>query len=670
MYHTKTLSNCCFFSQGPKNGLLIIFCLLFFYTELGSNNFNNSSRNKSALNSIDRTISILESKELSKKQLHELFSMVEDYKYKAPNLVSRVARTGLKWSKKHQNGLIRAKSLFWSGWIQMQQINRGEDIADVRVSAEISHRLIERENNPFWLARVQDLLATIYAYQTKYDTASAILNKAKQNIPQIKNNWRDSIFILAETYNTESIILAEQSSSNDLKVIDVLMKSADLFKDLKLPNERARAYNNMAAYYQILGLQANERKAALNAYKLKDQIEKQELSTTLYRLGRVYLRENDSTLLTKGIDYLKRSIQASKLNACRSCKFLARGYYKMNRGYQDSAYVYLEKAINFAVKHNNINCLHDGLLKNIYAICSGDEDKFYELLIAYLEADKILYKSGKESLFAASERIANYDLQSLDEANKLRQRKIIFSILAFVGLMVITGTIYHYRQQIKSLHRELDAKSAAARAHINPHFIANALNAIAGLIERGKYREASKYLTRFARLSRVILNNARQPIGLLKKEFTLLEDYLALEKLRFSDHLNYDIQIDKNLSHNHFSFPSMIIQPIVENAIIHGISNKSNSGNIQIQFWLKEDKRLECIVQDDGIGRVAARKLKQESNVNEESMGQEIIEDRLKTLRRQGYTANMHIMDLYDELQNPCGTRVELELPILEKTNT
>ena len=664
------------FSLNQKKGIVTSLCFLLFWTLLFPNSGDYSKRNQQQVNSIQQTKSLIERKALSKKQVYDLLSKIEDYKFKDPILVNQVVKTCLEWSEIHRNKLVRAKSLFWLGWIQMQQINRGEEIANVQASAEISRRLLEDLGNAFWLARVQDLLATIYAYQSKYDTAYAILNAAKQNISKIKNNQLDSIFILAETYNTESIILAELMESTTLEVIELLVKSAELFRKLNLPNERARAYNNMAGHYQNLGLLAEAKNAALNAYMLKDQIENQELSTTFFRLGRVYLWEYDSipydsNLLTKGIKYLKKSLQTSSLNACISCQFLARGYYKKNPyDYQsedrDSAYVYLKNAINYAIEHNNINCLHR-LLLNINAIFEGENR--WDLLKEYSKANMIINKAGKESLYAASERLTNYSLEELNKANKLRQRKIIISTAIGVLVLLIAGTIYHYHQKFKALHRELEAKAAAARAHINPHFIANALNAIDGLIEKGQYRKASKYLTRFARLSRVVLHNARQPIVLLKDEITLLEDYLALEKLRFSDHLSYNIEIADVLLSKKYSFPSMIIQPIVENSIKHGISHKLTPGNIKVHFKLIGEKKLECIVQDDGVGRDKAKKFKQTLIDNREGMGQEIIDDRLKTLKRQGHPANLRIIDLYDEFQNPIGTRVEVELPIIEKVN-
>jgi LytS/YehU family sensor histidine kinase len=200
---------------------------------------------------------------------------------------------------------------------------------------------------------------------------------------------------------------------------------------------------------------------------------------------------------------------------------------------------------------------------------------------------------------------------------------------------------------------------------MNPHFIFNSLNSIQKYISENDERNAQKYLNRFARLIRLILESSRSDSFLLEDEITLLGHYLALESNRFKDKFSFEIVVDSHLNEDFTRIPPMIIQPFVENAIIHGMNGKQETGQIKIQFHKNESGSLLCVVDDDGVGRKIAsgqpNKAKQHKPV-----GVLIAKERLGHLNHgadQG--SDVIIIDKYNDQGESIGTRVEINLPIL-----
>lgn len=224
--------------------------------------------------------------------------------------------------------------------------------------------------------------------------------------------------------------------------------------------------------------------------------------------------------------------------------------------------------------------------------------------------------------------------------------------------------------EIKMLNIEKDMfelEQKALRLQMNPHFIFNSLNSIQSFIIQNDTDLAIGYLARFSKLMRLILATSRESFIPLEDEVALLEHYLELESLRFSEHFNYDIFIDPVLDAEFTGIPPMIIQPYVENAIIHGLINKKDKkGMLKITVWDKKNHVL-CIVEDDGIGREKAMEIKKLDGLNQKSQGIMITKERLEILnRRNKDKISVEIIDLYDKNAQASGTRVRLKIPVIE----
>jgi len=224
--------------------------------------------------------------------------------------------------------------------------------------------------------------------------------------------------------------------------------------------------------------------------------------------------------------------------------------------------------------------------------------------------------------------------------------------------------------EINSLLAE--SKLMALRSQMNPHFVFNCLNSIQECIINHKYGEASRYLIKFSKLFRMLLNNSSKSLVTIKDEVEVLRLYLELEQMRFDQSFTYEINIDEELEIDDTTIPSMLIQPFVENALWHGLMHKTGSRKLTISFEQVDEEIYKCIVEDNGIGRDSSAQIKQGQSKakGHVSMGLQICRDRIHLLKLQNNHAEFRIIDLKDENGNATGTRVELELSSYLVTET
>jgi ligand-binding sensor domain-containing protein len=203
-------------------------------------------------------------------------------------------------------------------------------------------------------------------------------------------------------------------------------------------------------------------------------------------------------------------------------------------------------------------------------------------------------------------------------------------------------------------------EQTALRLQINPHFIFNSLNSIQSFVIANDTDLAINYLAKFAQLMRLILSNSYQSFIPIADELKALRYYLDIERLRFSNKFDFSFIIDPIIDTDFMEIPPMIIQPYIENAILHGILNKKEKGHIKIEMIVKGNSLL-CIVEDDGIGREKAAEIKAKSDLQHKSRGMLITQKRLELLNKQNKEQmSVDIIDLKDSNGYATGTRVEL----------
>jgi CheY-like chemotaxis protein len=201
--------------------------------------------------------------------------------------------------------------------------------------------------------------------------------------------------------------------------------------------------------------------------------------------------------------------------------------------------------------------------------------------------------------------------------------------------------------------------------NMNPHFIFNSLNSVQYYILDNQIDSALEFISEFSSLMRISLYNSGRETVPLTDEIEFLEAYLRIESKRFAGKLEYEVSTCDKLKQEDYRIPPMLVQPYVENAIIHGIVNRNGNGKVTVSFCL-EDKVIVCEVVDDGIGREAAGRIKAKmgSSNNHRSMGMGITQARLNLLNHLEKDAfSVSVMDLKNKDQAK-GTKVKITFPV------
>jgi PAS domain S-box-containing protein len=200
-----------------------------------------------------------------------------------------------------------------------------------------------------------------------------------------------------------------------------------------------------------------------------------------------------------------------------------------------------------------------------------------------------------------------------------------------------------------------ELKLMALRSVMNPHFIFNVLNSIQFFIAKNDRLNAINYLSTFSKLIRSILTHSVDNKIKLIDEIDMLKNYIQLEMTRFENKFHFVLNIDREIEMDSIEIPSLLIQPYVENAILHGLYNKVDHGTLTINILNRNDA-VVFEIQDDGIGREAAIKLQQKNFSTHKSMGIKLTEERLKLINEH-HNVSFEIKDLVNE-NGPCGTKV------------
>lgn len=253
-----------------------------------------------------------------------------------------------------------------------------------------------------------------------------------------------------------------------------------------------------------------------------------------------------------------------------------------------------------------------------------------------------------------------------------RHMNILQTIASLCGSMIVkmnaeTEKLAAEKSLTETKQKMADVEMQALRAQMNPHFIFNSLNSINRYIVKSDQATASLYLTRFAKLIRLILDNSNSSYITLASELEALQLYIEIESIRFEKKFSYTIITDKELHPGAIYVPPLLIQPYVENAIWHGLLNKPSAGHLDIRVSAENEGMMKVIITDNGIGRAMAKNLKQASGTTRKSLGLKLTEERLSLLNQHGtMKSSVEIEDLYDSSGEANGTKVTIRIPIEE----
>ncbi|MBV5313867.1 MAG: histidine kinase [Prolixibacteraceae bacterium] len=329
---------------------------------------------------------------------------------------------------------------------------------------------------------------------------------------------------------------------------------------------------------------------------------------------------------------------------------------------QEIAFVLINEGTNFNL-WKDWNSRAESLSNQLFLLSDSIRltDIFQDKLGKYLIYNSLGERIGVEKDLDKAISLAKDSLKApKKEINKSTLQGIIIVLAGSLLFFLILFLAYKYRvkQRLKKEMQEKrlrELQMAAIRAQMNPHFLFNSLNSVQNLIQQNRASEAHLYLSDFAGLIRKVLRNSDKEEVSLAEELETLEQYLNLEKLRFD--FEYGIVVDKEIDQNLFMLPSMILQPVAENALMHGLQHKTGDKKLSIQIQ-KIKSAIQITIEDNGIGIEEAKKLKTKSN----GVGLRMNEERIQMMKEKyGGTYSFRLIDLTE--QNGEGTRVEILIP-------
>lgn len=216
--------------------------------------------------------------------------------------------------------------------------------------------------------------------------------------------------------------------------------------------------------------------------------------------------------------------------------------------------------------------------------------------------------------------------------DELIRKKNVFNYGLIGALILLTGLVFFIFRTLKKVQiKNKKIALQSLRREMNPHFIFNSLNSVNHFIATNNELEANQYLTKFSKLMRGVMENSAEDFIPFQQELDLLQNYLALEKTRFSDKFDYEIDTDDNLNVQNLKVPGMLVQPFLENAVWHGLRYRTEKGFLKLNFE-KEGPHLKITIEDNGIGIEESKKQKTEHQKTREGRGMKNTLERIKLL--------------------------------------
>lgn len=274
-------------------------------------------------------------------------------------------------------------------------------------------------------------------------------------------------------------------------------------------------------------------------------------------------------------------------------------------------------------------------LDSLYAI-SGNVDASVQLYRDFLGKLPNLVSKDRslvdnKILEDTEQRISQLEKEK-ELKDELIRKKNVFNYGLIGTLILLTGLIIFIFRTLKKVQiKNKKIALQSLRREMNPHFIFNSLNSVNHFIATNNELEANQYLTKFSKLMRGVMENSTNDFIPFQQELDLLQNYLALEKTRFADKFDYEIEVDESLNLQNLQVPGMLVQPFLENAIWHGLRYRTEKGLLKLSFE-KNKQYLKIIIEDNGIGIEESKKQKTQHQKTREGRGMKNTLERIQLL--------------------------------------
>lgn len=542
-----------------------------------------------------------------------------------------------------------------------------------------------------------------------YSVAKSHFEKAKTIFESLlKKDDENKTFIygLARCYSSLGVIYSQEG--NYYESLDNYQNGLKLYQEINHKIGISKSYNNLGVIYKSRGNKPKALEYFKNALKIQEEIGEQSIPVTLTNIGVIYFE--DDNLPQAYSYYTKAEKQFKTIENTRGSALLENywGDYYVKTKAEDKAETYYKKSLQMyesmqnrfgaSLALYNLGTLYFNQAKYNLAMPLASQSLSYAKEIGALDqiyhSEKLMsdifnaqnqpalsllhYKNyiiARDSL-NTMESTKKFDRAEMDfeyqkkealfrEKNKREHLLLIFSI---IGSLLVIGLIFLLinRHQVKrrlTLQKEVaEYEQKALHLQMNPHFVFNCLGSISSFIVQNGTDSALKYLSKFSKLMRLTLEYSKDALIPIDKEIESLQNYLELEQLRFHDKFDFKIQSSESVEFN-MGLPPLLIQPFVENAILHGLVPKEGNGKIVVDFDV-ENGQLICTIWDDGIGITKSAAIRENSMKAHKSMALEITKKRLEIMEATiSKSAQIDIKEL-EENNVVVGTKVILRLPI------
>ncbi len=564
-------------------------------------------------------------------------------------------------------------------------------------------------NYPFGQANAELNLGNASIIVGNYEDAKNHFRKAKTIFESLVENEEENktfIYGLARCYSSLGVIFSQEG--NYYESLDNYQKGLKLYLKINHKSGISRSYNNIGVVYKSRSKNEKALEYFKKAFKIQEQIGEQTMPVTLTNIGVIYFENNK---LKEAYSYYTKAEKLFKTIENKRGLALLQNYwgdYYVKTKAQDKAEEYYKKALDLyqsiqnkfgaSLALYNLGTLYLEQKKLEKAMTLATQSLNYAKEIGILDqiyhSEKLIsdiyfaqnqpalslehyknYSIARDSLNTL-ESTQKFDRAEMDfeyqkkealfkEKNKREHLLLVFSIigmLLLIGLVLVLINRYQVKRRLTLQKEVAEYEQKALHLQMNPHFVFNCLGSISSFIVQNGTDSALKYLSKFSKLMRLTLEYSKDTLIPIDKEIESLQNYLELEQLRFHDKFNFKIQSSESVEFN-MGLPPLLIQPFVENAILHGLVPKEGNGKIVVDFDVVNGQ-LICTIWDDGIGITKSAAMKENSMKAHKSMALEITKKRLEIMEATiSKSAQIEIKEL-EENNIVVGTKVTLRLPI------
>lgn len=488
-----------------------------------------------------------------------------------------------------------------------------------------SKTIYEKLNDKKNLEKVTRKLAQSQESQNKLKAAASNYQNASK-IGYSKNS---------RAVNSNDAMRVSSPSINEKA--EVIRSNLDISEKTQNKEDLAAGYSQMA---EINIEEKNLPKAEENlnnAYKISKQEAPQQALAINQKLADLYVENKN---FDKAIEVKKNVLKED---------FVKENSKKEVEQIQELADIYIKKddpqeAINLLKKSYGI-ALEKGhtleaqksvkRLDSLYQVSKNIDESivlyrdFLGKLPDLVSKDKSLV--DEKILEDTEQKIAQLE-QEKKLKDELIRKKNLFNYSLIGALIILIGLIFFIFRTLKKVQiKNKKIALQSLRREMNPHFIFNSLNSVNHFIATNNELEANQYLTKFSKLMRGVMENSTDDFIPFQQELDLLQNYLALEKTRFADKFDYEIEVDESLNTQSLKVPGMLVQPFLENAVWHGLRYRTTKGFLQLKFE-KSSENLKITIDDNGIGIEESKKQKTEHQKTRKGRGMKNTLERIALL--------------------------------------